>query len=318
LLRFLVNIKMNSKFLFGLKNLFVSVLLVLLIFNAQPLKGQASYPDTIVPSRFWTVAGLEAGGYVAALSFLQFIWYKDHERVPFHFYNDLPGYFQIDKLGHAYTAYYESYASYHALRWSGLEKKKAIWYGGVAGLLFQTPIEVFDGLYEGWGFSWTDMIANTTGAVLFTLQEAFFDEQILRFKFSYSPSGYPKYHSRLGTTPVESFFLDYNGHSYWLSLNLQSSTGIRNIPPWLNIAVGYSINGVIKDFANPTTYNGEPFPHLERYRQFVLSMDIDWTKIETDRKWMRSLFNTLNLIKLPFPALEYNRVVGLKAHWIYF
>lgn len=277
-----------------------------------------AYPDSLSRARFWTVTGLETGAYLTGLSYLQFIWYRDHERVPFHFYNDFPGYFQIDKLGHAYSAYYESYASYHALRWSGLDKKKAIYYGGAAGLLFQTPIEVFDALYAGWGFSWTDMVANTTGALLFTLQEAFYDEQIVRFKFSYSPSGYPKYHPRLGTTPVESFFLDYNGHSYWLSLNLKSSTGVEYLPSWLNLAFGYSINGVIKDFANPTTYNGEPFPHLERYRQFVLSLDIDWTRIETDKRWLRNLFRTLNMIKVPFPALEYNRVDGLKGHWIYF
>lgn len=299
------------------------IILILISFSiAISTKAQDSYytnyPDSVNTKRLWAVSGLETGSYIAGLSYLRFIWYRDHQKVPFHFYNDLAGYFQIDKLGHAYSAYYESYASYHALRWSGVDKKKALWYGGSAGFLFQTPIEVFDGLYEGWGFSWTDMIANTTGSLLFALQEAYFDQQIVRFKFSYSPSGYPKYHPRLGTTPVESFFLDYNGHSYWFSTNLKAITGIEQLPPWLNLAVGYSINGVIKDFENPTYYNGEPFPYLERYRQFVLSLDIDWTRIETDKRWLRNLFRTLNMIKIPFPALEINRVDGLKLHAIYF
>jgi hypothetical protein len=293
-------------------------LLGTLLFVPQRTSSQSIQKDTINKQRLYLVAGLETGAYLAGLSYLRFIWYRDHERVPFHFYNDLPGYFQIDKLGHAYSAYYESYASYHALRWAGLSKNKALWYGGPSGLLFQTPIEIFDGLYKGWGFSWSDMIANATGPLLFSFQQAYFDEQIVRFKFSYSPSGYPKYHPRLGTTPVESFFLDYNGHSYWLSLNLKSVSGMKNWPSWLNLALGYSINGVIKDFENPTTYNGEPFPFLERYRQYVFSLDIDWTRIETDKIWLQKLFHVLNMIKVPFPALEYNRVDGIKGHWIYF
>ena len=35
-------------------------------------------------------------------------------------------------------------------------------------------------------------------------------------KFSYSPSGYPKYHSILGENELERFFLDYNGHTYFM------------------------------------------------------------------------------------------------------
>ena len=46
----------------------------------------------------------EAAVYAGGMSYLQFIWYKDHERVPFHFYNDNKGYLQIDKAGHAFGA----------------------------------------------------------------------------------------------------------------------------------------------------------------------------------------------------------------------
>jgi len=47
---------------------------------------------------------------------LSFIWYKDEPRVPFEFYNDSKGYLQVDKFGHAFGAYFESYVGYHALR----------------------------------------------------------------------------------------------------------------------------------------------------------------------------------------------------------
>jgi hypothetical protein len=224
----------------------------------------------------------------------------------------------MDKAGHAYAAYNESKVTYQALRWAGLSRNKALIYGGLAGVLYQTPIEIFDGLYGGWGFSWSDMGANALGALLFAGQEALFDDQLLRLKFSYAPSGYPKYHSILGDNPIESFFLDYNGHSYWTSLNIQGITGIDVIPPWLNIALGYSANGMIKEFENPEYYMGKPFPHLERYRQFFLSADIDWNKIETDKKWLKIVFQMLNMIKLPFPALEYNGQNEFRFHWLYF
>lgn len=288
------------------------------------LSGQAqiqftqSYPDTLDKKRLRTVVAVQTAAYVGGLTFLGSIWYKDHERVPFHFYNDSKGYLQMDKAGHAFGAYRESFASYYALRWAGVDKKKALLYGGPAGLLFQTPIEIFDGMYEGWGFSWSDMAANTFGSLLFISQEAFFDEQVVLMKFSYSPSGYPKYHSILGETQLESFFLDYNAHTHWLSANLNSITGIERIPKWLNIAFGYSGNGMIKEFENPTYYQGQPFPHLERYRQFLFSLDIDLSRIPTQKKWLRSVFRTLNLIKVPFPALEYNRVDKFKFRPLYF
>jgi len=294
----------------------ISFIFSLQIF-AQP-QFMESYPDTLNKARLATTIGTEMGTYLATLSFLSFIWYRDKERVPFHFYDDSKGYLQMDKCGHAYGAYRESYSAYYALRWAGVDKKKALIFGGPIGLIFQTPIEVFDGLYEGWGFSWSDMAANTFGAALFTTQEALFDEQVVLMKFSYSPSGYPKYHTTLGDNQFESFFMDYNAHTYWFSGNLKRISGGQKLPPWLNVAFGYSANGMIHEFDNPEYYKGEPFPHLERYRQYLLSLDVDFSKIPTQKKWLRSVLRAVNLIKVPFPALEYNRVDGLKIRPIYF
>jgi hypothetical protein len=115
------------------------------------------YPDTINQRKLRTTIGVELGAYVAGISFLQYIWYKDHERVAFHYYNDSKGYLQMDKMGHAYGAYWQSNSAYVGLRRAGVSKKKALIYGAPMGLVFQTPIEIFDGLYEGWGFPWSDM-----------------------------------------------------------------------------------------------------------------------------------------------------------------
>jgi hypothetical protein len=295
----------------------IIILSVLTRGHAQP-EFIGSFPDTLDKKRLYTVIASETGTYLAGLAFLSYIWYKDKQRVPFHFYNDSKGYLQVDKAGHIYGAYRESYAAYYALRWAGMDKKKALIYGGPIGLIFQTPIEIFDGLYEGWGFSWPDMAANALGSLLFTGQEALFDEQVFLLKFSYSPSIYPKYHSILGETHLERFFFDYNGHTYWLSGSLRRLMSNENIPGWINIAFGYSANGMIKEFENPTYYKGQPFPYFERYRQFLFSLDIDFSRIPTKKRWLRSIFRTVNLIKIPFPALEYNRIDKVRFRPLYF
>ena len=277
-----------------------------------------AYPDSIIKPKLYKAVGIEVGSYIVGLSFLKYIWYKDHDRVPFHFYDDSKGYLQMDKAGHAFSAYRQSYAGYYALRRAGLNKNKSLLYGGSLGFIFQTPIEIFDGLYEGWGFSWSDMAANTFGSALFIGQEMAFDLQVVLMKFSYVPSRYPDYHNHLGETQVERFFLDYNAHTYWLSGNLRKITGIQKIPNWLNIAYGYSANGMIYEFDNPTFYKGRPFPKLERYRQHFLSLDIDFSRIQTKRKFLKTIFRTINLVKLPFPAIELNRVRGVRFRPLYF
>jgi len=303
------------------KKIFTLIFTILFAFclniNSQPIFIE-NYPDSLNRKRLYSVIGTEIATYAVGLSFLSFVWYKDMDKVPFHYYNDWGGYLNMDKAGHAYSSYHESYNAYYALRWAGLSKKKALVYGGCLGMLFQAPIEIFDGLYEGWGFSWYDIIANNLGSVLFITQEAILDEQFVLMKFSYSPSGYPKYHSILGDNQFESFFFDYNGHTYWLSVNLKSITKWEKLPKWLNFAFGYSGNGMIKEFENPEYYMGEPFPHLDRYRQYVFSLDIDLSRIPVKKTWLKKTFRFINLIKIPFPAIEINKADKIKFYPIYF
>lgn len=294
---------------------------ILCIWSTELTLSAASinHADTIYKARLRTVIITESAFYLSGNAYLQYVWYKDHNRTKFHFYNDNKGYLQMDKCGHAYSAYQYSRKGYEALRWAGVSKKKSLIYGGPLGLILQTPIEVFDGLYEGYGFSKGDMWANTFGSALFTAQQAIWDKQVVRMKFSYSPSGYPKYRPKvLGQTELESFFMDYNGHTYWLSVNLQDLIGKNKLPAWFNIALGYSANGMLGEFKNPDYINYQPAPKFERYRQYILSLDIDLSKIKTRSKFLKALFNQLNVIKVPFSGIEYNRIDGFRPRSLYF
>tara|TARA_B110000090_G_C13313583_1_gene420627 strand:- start:93 stop:341 length:249 start_codon:yes stop_codon:yes gene_type:complete len=57
--------------------------------------------DSTSKTRLIKVSTLGTGIYIGGLSYLSLVWYKEAERVPFNFYNDNKGYFQIDKWGHA-------------------------------------------------------------------------------------------------------------------------------------------------------------------------------------------------------------------------
>lgn len=252
--------------------------------------------------------------YAGTISGLRYLWYKDVPRVPFHYYNDNAGYLQIDKFGHAYGSFIESKICYEWLLKAGVKKNKALVYGGTMGIFLQTPIEVLDGLYQGWGFSWGDMAANAGGSVFLIAQELIFDEQKVDFKFSFTRSIYAdQANGMLGDSHLESLFYDYNGHTYWFSF---SPTG--KLPKWLNVSLGYSANGMFGEFENRSRWNGESIPQTDRYRQALLSLDVDWTKIETDHPFLKKLFFALNHIKLPFPAIEYNSLGRWDFHALYF
>jgi len=283
-------------------------------------EGRAIMQDTvsIKKSRLITVISGFSVGYLGSMAYLQYVWYKDHMRVPFEFYNDLRGYNQIDKFGHVYGAYMESYIGFHSLLWAGVSRKKAIIYGGSLGFFMQLPIEIWDGMYEGWGFSWSDVGANALGCFLIVGQELAFHEQIVKYKFSFSPSPYARQANGYLGEGFNQLFYDYNGHTYWFSTGINRLIKNDVIPEWVNFAIGYSAGGMFGEFENKTQYYGVTIPETERYRQFLFSFDIDFTKIPTRNKSLKKLFNSMFMIKVPFPAIEINTKGQLKCHSFYY
>jgi hypothetical protein len=263
--------------------------------------------------------GFTTAYYAGSLYILGKTWYKGRERVPFHFYNDNKGYLQVDKFGHTFGAYVYSYIGYHYLLTSGYTRKDALLYGATLGLVLQTPIEIMDGIHEGYGFSLGDMAANTMGSAIVIGQELVFKEQIIKYKFSYWESDYArKANGYLGTNSFNRIFKDYNGQTYWLSCPINKILPNKLTPDWLNIAVGYGANGMYGEFKNISEYNGVAIPTTTRYRQYLLSLDIDWTRIKCKSKFLKILLKGLTFVKLPFPTLEYNSKGKFKGYYLYY
>lgn len=259
------------------------------------------------------MAGLHAGLYAGSLVVLNEAWYKNYPRGNFRFFNDWPEWQQIDKVGHAWSAYQLSRASYAGWRWAGLNEKQRVWSAAGSGFAFLTVIEILDGFSEEWGWSWPDFGANLLGGGLFLGQHLGWGEERISFKFSFHRMQYsdPMLNQRsnelYGSSLPERMLKDYNGQTYWLSANLKSFLPNTKLPPWLNVAVGYGGSGMMGGTQNiwddPMTGLEIDRTDIVRSRQWYLAPDIDFTRIPTRKKWVRSIFYALNAFKLPAPTL---------------
>ena len=269
--------------------------------------------------KFYTFLAAEGIVLTGGITYLSKQWYSDKKRVPFHFYNDLRGWNQVDKFGHFYASYIESDIGYSLMKKFNFSEKKSLYLGGFQGLILETPIEIFDAYYDGWGFSLSDMVANAAGSLFFIFQQKIFKEQIIKPKLSFSRSKYARVaNGYLGKNNIVSEFLyDYNGYTFWFSISPRSIFPRSKIPKWFNVSFGYGSDGMIGEFKNLSSYKGVEIPNFERFRQFYLSLDIDFSKIKTNSKFMKGVFTTLSYIKIPLPTLEISQK-KIKGHFIYF
>lgn len=272
--------------------------------------------DTLNRPRRNAVVISEAALGTISLFALNQLWYADYPRSNFHTLDDNSEWLQMDKLGHVYSAYQLGRVGADILKWSGVRKKDQLIYGGTLGFTFLTAVEVLDGFSDEWGFSWGDMAANATGTVLFIGQELLWDEQRITVKYSFHRTQYASQRpDKLGDGLAEEFLKDYNGQTYWLSVNIHSFFKQSKIPTWMNVAFGYGADGMLT--GTNETVNGM-FQNQNRVRQFYLSLDIDLTRIKTNSHVLKTVFELFNTIKVPFPTVEFNREKGIKFHGIYF
>jgi hypothetical protein len=243
-----------------------------------------------------------------SLIYLNQAWYQEYNTSKFHEFNDNDEWFQLDKCGHTFTTYQTGRLMMNAMDWAGYSKKNQLLIGGLSGLAYMSAIEVMDGYSEGWGFSWGDMGANALGSGLAIGQKALWNEQRIQLKFSFYQSNYAKYRTNLlGESFGSQILKDYNGQIYWLSIN--PSTFMKKetkFPKWLNVAFGYGANGMIGARDNNFLIQDADgtIRTFNRYRQGYFSLDVDFTRIKTKSRFLKSVFTCINIIKIPFPNLE--------------
>lgn len=311
---------------------YVFILLILCSSNSFGQHKKQSFlspSDSLNTTRLRAVSIGQGAVWLSSMVVLNQAWYANYPRSNFHLFNDIGEWNQIDKVGHAWSAYWGAQSSAGLFRWSGIPRKRAAIYGAGMGIAYESVIEILDGFSSEWGFSLGDMAANTSGSLLFASQEYAWGEQRIQFKFSAHRVNYTdpvlnqKANNLYGASLPERILKDYNGQSYWLSANLWSFAKQSHLPTWLNIAVGYGVDGLYGGYDNFWTdkKTGVYYDRTDiaRSRQFYLSPDIDLSKIEWKGKRFKALklLNSLKL-KLPMPTLEYNTNGGLRMHAFYF
>lgn len=233
------------------------------------------------------------------------VWYKNQEKSKFHTFNDGSNWLQMDKLGHVYTNYSISRLSGDLYKWSGMNNRKAAILGAGIGFGFQTTLEIFDAYNVDWGFSWYDVASNALGAGLYLGQELAWEEQRILLKFSYHPTEYAAIRPAvLGANFQERLLKDYNGQTYWLSFNPFLFSSDSKFPKWLCLSFGYSADA--KLIGNKEIYThsiGNEHVTFISSRQFLASLDIDFSRIPAKKPWLKAVLKQLNYVKIPFPAL---------------
>ena len=288
-------------------------------------------------ARFYGVTGGILGIYGGTLGLLSQYWYKDYPKTSFHVFDDRREWLGMDKAGHVFNAYYISRWSTGLYRWTGASDKASIWIGGMMGTFLMSSIEILDGFSSKWGFSGWDFLANMGGSAIVIGQELAWREQRLMIKISAIPQDYPaelesRANELYGNTGLELFLKDYNAITIWASVNVYSfMKKDRRFPEWLNIAFGVGADGLYGGFENKwcqdpsdadycdcSEANRVDRSDIERYSQFYLSLDVDFTKVETKRAGWKVLLHLLNLVKVPSPTVEFNRIDKVKFHPLFF
>jgi hypothetical protein len=232
---------------------------------------------------------------------------KDHLNSKFHFHNDNGTSLGMDKSAHIFASYHIGSYSSNMLNWSGVSEKNQLIYGAGMGFAFLTTVELIDGFSQHGGTSYGDIIANGVGTTLYVSQELMWKEQRIIPKFSFKTADF----ICLSPGQMKSRITkEFDGQTFWLSVNMHSFFKDSKIPKWLNLAVGYGVEGV--------NSKNNAVNQLGPYRQIYLSLDVDLTKIKTDSHFLKTVFYVFNSIKIPAPTVEYSSRDGFKGHFLYF
>ncbi|MBJ7880600.1 DUF2279 domain-containing protein [Gelidibacter salicanalis] len=298
-------------------SLFFFLIITAPSFSQTKLEQFLQPSDTLNTSRRTAVYISEGAIGGLTLIGLHQLWYADYQQSNFHTINDNSEWLQIDKMGHVFSSYQLGRLGANALAWSGASKSEQLPYGATLGFTFLSAVEVLDGFSKEWGFSWGDMLANASGAGFYIGQEVLWHEQRIALKYSFHQTKYAEAQpdKALGDGFLEELLKDYNGQTYWLSFNMHAFIKNDHIPKWLNVAVGYGADGMM--FGNSGVIDNN-ITGKNRARQFYLSLDVDLSRIETKSPLLRTVFDVLNVIKVPFPTVEFAGKNGVKLHGVYF
>jgi hypothetical protein len=245
------------------------------------------------------------GGNAYLYHYFKKAWWSGTRAKHFFFHADWDQQFRDqDKFGHMFGGYHLARIGYSALREACVSDRKALFWATAYAAAFQLQIEIFDGQFQKYGFSYADMIANTTGQALFVMQTLHPALKAIKPTFSY--------HKTLALRNTENGViqselrpsLDYGGQTYWFSADVNQLLPDAAKPYWpsfIRLSVGHSVTDWIDP--NPIVPPG-PAPSFRAKRKILLSLDFDPEKLPGNAPIWRTIKHTLSYYHFPAPALE--------------
>ena len=288
----------------------ISIILFMeIIAYGQEYDSTANKPDQKKINTFLIASGVTYG---VSLVLLNELWYKDYPRGKFHFFNDNAEWRKMDKVGHSFSAYHISRISFDAFTNAGYNYNKSLIAAGLTSFIIMTPIEWLDGYSTAYGASLGDIMANTLGFIFFSAQSIAFNKQIVSIKYGFWPSPFAVHRPEvLGKSLPEQMFKDYNGQTFWFSIDLHQLISDK-IPQWLNLGIGYGANGMVHAREQTNSQFG-----YRSYSQWYLSIDPDFSYIHSKNNFAKLGIQLLKMIRIPAPSLEFSQN-SLKWHWLSF
>lgn len=268
------------------------------LLGARPAGSmKCGMPASDVALRRAGVAAAFVAGNAALYSYFKRAWWSGERADHFFFHADWDQDFRDqDKLGHAFGGYHLARFGYAFLRSTCTSKEKAIIWSAAYAAAFQVQIEIWDGLYKKYGFSYADIIANTAGTALEVLHETHPATRSIKPTISYARSAAMRNAENIPGELRPS--LDYSGQTYWLSADVNALLPQQSKPYWpsfLRVSIGHSIT----DWIDPATG-----ANMRAQRKILLSIDFDADKLPGDNRIWKTIKRQLGYIHLPSPALQ--------------
>ena len=240
------------------------------------------------------------GGNAYLYHYFKKAWWSGERAPHFFFHADWDQWFRDqDKFGHLFGGYHLARVGYSALREACVGDKKALFWATAYAAAFQLQIEIFDGMYKKYGFSYADMIANTTGQALFVMQTLHPALRAIKPTISYRKTvALKNFENGTITSGELRPSLDYSGQTYWFSTDVHELLPVSAKPFWPSF-VRFSVGHSITDWINPATG-----ATIRAKRKIMLSLDFDPEKLPGNWPLWRTIKHNLSYYHFPAPALE--------------
>jgi hypothetical protein len=253
--------------------------------------------DESVQARRVAAGAVFVGGNAALYSYFKRAWWSGTKAKHFFFRADWDEDFRDqDKFGHLFGGYQLTRLGDALLRGACASKAHALLWSAAYATAFQLQIEIYDGMYQKYGFSYADLIANTTGMAFAVAQEKYPRLKAIKPTISYSRTAAMRNARNIPGELRPS--LDYSGQTYWFSTDVNALLPDAAKPYWpsfLRVSAGHSIT----DWVNPKTG-----ATMRAQRKLLLSIDFDIEKLPGNNPLWRTVKRNLSYAHLPSPALQ--------------